>query len=569
MLMKKVLYVLTAMLMVAVACKKGETPDPTPGPGPEPEPQPEAASLTLVTPAIVDLDAESGIYTIKFTTNKDWTATVDAEDGTVVLGATSGKQGENIELKVTYQNVSEEDMGRVFNVVIKAGDKTAEVAFFQGLVFAYMADTDAVSVSGGKVEYLVITNLEYTIKKYDGAEEAFPWAPVTIVEEDHRVKITFNVAANPDYDARYAYVKITVPAIQVPVIDEETGDPTGETEDYVERLYVYQEGNAVAAYTKALPVDIEHGELNANANVTLAYFNGKLLMSDGLNIHSFNPATGEYLGLVNVPEQLPVQSITNDDAGNVIFASAAGYGETVSIYAVSANATDFTASTLVASGVVSAWTGAPSVDNVRVKGNVNADAVITLISGGGPGCSSISYGMYWEVVSGVVGDAKYVACPADVTDTVWLSNRACLAPAGVTAADGFLYIGYDGLYTLFFYNGTDWLPVVETGLEGNEGFNSIASIEWNGKKLVAFEEMFYFPFWWSADSRIWLVDVTGDVPEVISNAPVPMIEGATPATDVNYEASTSDILMRVEDGNLAIYVVDSSIGVLHKQVYSK
>ena len=72
MLMKKVLYSLMAILMVAIACGKNDPVNPDPDPQPQPDPQPEAAALTLVTPAIVDLEAESGIYTIKFTTNKDF-----------------------------------------------------------------------------------------------------------------------------------------------------------------------------------------------------------------------------------------------------------------------------------------------------------------------------------------------------------------------------------------------------------------------------------------------------------------------------------------------------------------
>ena len=271
-----------------------------------------------------------------------------------------------------------------------------------------------------------------------------------------------------------------------------------------------------------------------------------------------------------MPETLPVQCITNDDAGNVLFANGAAYGETINVYAVKADATDFNKAVVVATGVVSAWTGAPIVDNVRAKGDVFGNAVISVISGGGAYFENTSYGMYWEIKGGVAGEAAYLACPSDITDTIWLSNRACFAPAGDSASAGFFYIGYDGVYALNYYNGTAWVHAVETGCEGNEAFNAIASTSWNNKSLVAFVEMFCFPFGWSADSAIWLVDVSdASAPKVISHAPVPMIEDAIPATDSNCEGSTSDILLHVEGDNLAVYVVDSSLGVFHKQVYGK
>ena len=545
--MKKFLYLFAAALMVAVACNKK---DPEPKPDPTPDPTPATPDLVLSTPKVVDVSAESSIYTVKFNAGKTWEASLSYFDETesgAVLSKEKGLAGDAQELKVTFQGLTEEQMGRLIQLDLKAGSTTESILLN------------------------ILTNMDVTIKKYDGAEEAFPWAPVTINQDEaaHKISLEFNVAANTGYDARTAYVKFTLPEIQVPVLDDE-GNPTDETTDMVTRFYVNQAGNAQAAYTVALPEDIEHGAINANSNVTLAYFNGMVLMSDGVTLRAYNPDNGALVTAPAVPETLPVQCITNDDAGNVLFANGAAYEETINVYAVKADATDFNKAVVVATGVVSAWTGAPIVDNVRAKGDVFGNAVISVISGGGAYFENTSYGMYWEIKGGVAGEAAYLACPSDITDTVWLSNRACFAPAGDSASAGFFYIGYDGVYALNYYNGTAWVHAVETGCEGNEAFNAIASTSWNNKSLVAFVEMFYFPFWWSADSAIWLVDVSdASAPKVISHAPVPMIEDAIPATDTNYEGSTSDILLHVEGDNLAVYVVDSSLGVFHKQVYGK
>lgn len=571
MLMKKLFLILAAAAVTMWSCQK---PAVTPtdeggkqgGEEQKTDPTPEVKDeITLISDAVVNLPTkDSQQFTVKFTTNAAWTAEADEF---ITLQKTSGEAGENIEVMAVVQSLGDEKPGRVGGILIKAGKAEASVGIMQGQVFLVDPQESEIGIEGGKVEFQVISNQEYTVKTYDAADAAFPWAPVTFDQETGMGSLA--VEPNGGYDARTAYIKFTVPGIQVPVMDDE-GNPTGETEDYVTRFYVYQAGNAQAAYTVALPEDIEHGAINENSNVTLAYFNGMVLMSDGVTLRAYNPDNGALVAAPAVPETLPVQCITNDDAGNVLFASGAAYGETINVYAVKADATDFNKAVVVATGVVSAWTGAPIVDNVRAKGDVFGNAVISVISGGGAYFENTSYGMYWEIKGGVAGEAAYLACPSDITDTTWLSNRACFAPAGDSASAGFFYIGYDGVYALNYYNGTAWVHAVETGCEGNEAFNAIASTSWNNKSLVAFVEMFYFPFWWSADSAIWLVDVSdASAPKVISHAPVPMIEDATPATDSNYEGSTSDILLHVEGDNLAVYVVDSSIGVFHKQVYGK
>lgn len=571
MLMKKLFLILAAAAVTMWSCQK---PAVTPtdeggkqgGEEQNPDPKPEVKDeITLISDAVVNLPTkDSQQFTVKFTTNAAWTAEADEF---ITLQKTSGEAGENIEVMAVIQSLGDEEYGRVGGILIKAGKAEASVGIMQGQVFLVDPQESEIGIEGGKVEFQVISNQEYTVKTYDAADAAFPWAPVTFDQETGMGSLA--VEPNGGYDARTAYIKFTVPGIQVPAYDDE-GNPTGELQDYVTRFYVYQAGNAQAAYTVALPEDIEHGAINENSNVTLAYFNGMVLMSDGVTLRAYNPDNGALVAAPAVPETLPVQSITNDDAGNVLFASGAAYGETINVYAVKADATDFNKAVVVATGVVSAWTGAPIVDNVRAKGDVFGNAVISVISGGGAYFENTSYGMYWEIKGGVAGEAAYLACPSDITDTTWLSNRACFAPAGDSASAGFFYIGYDGVYALNYYNGTAWVHAVETGCGGNEAFNAIASTSWNNKSLVAFVEMFYFPFWWSADSAIWLVDVSdASAPKVISHAPVPMIEDATPATDSNYEGSTSDILLHVEGDNLAVYVVDSSIGVFHKQVYGK
>ena len=108
--MKKVLYFLAATLVAVAACNKPEV-TPTPTPEPEPEPTPTVPDLTLSTPKIVDVEAESSIYTVKFDAGKDWTAVLSYPDGSndgAVLENSSGKAAEAVELRVTFQGLDPE-----------------------------------------------------------------------------------------------------------------------------------------------------------------------------------------------------------------------------------------------------------------------------------------------------------------------------------------------------------------------------------------------------------------------------------------------------------------------------
>ena len=584
MLMKKVLYSLMAILMVAIACGKNDPVNPDPDPQPQPDPQPEAAALTLVTPAIVDLEAESGIYTIKFTTNKDWTAEVaNAEQGSVVLGAASGKSGENIELKVTYQNVSEEELGRMFNVVIKAGDKNADVQFFQGLVFVCEDEEAVLGVSGGKAEYTVLTNLEYTVTKYDGADQSFPWAPVTITEESHKIKLVFDVAANNAYDSRYAYVKFTIPAIQVDVLDDETGEPTGETEDAVARLYVYQEGHSSIAWAQSLPADFDVANSDEpihDATVSVAKFNDMILVSDAVKVRAFDPATGAAANFA-FPEDLPVQSITNDDAGNLLVATLIPYGGVGSVYAIKASDTQMANPVRLIPWVNEAWSGSRGADKVAAKGDVFGNGIVTMIYGGVGSYGGLTYCLAWEIKNGAadvfdynewnksshrINNDAWFTSP-ELGDDLWLSNRAAFVPAGPAASDGFFYSGYDGLYNLYYYDGVEWVAVLPE--LGNWAYapNGMATTTWNGKKILAVSVMAYFPEW-GMPSALCILDVTNPkAPVVLSAAEYynPSEEYVTGAQ----ESSTTDVLLEVDGNDLYATVVDSAWGILMRVKYPK
>ena len=566
---KSLLFFLAAAMVAIAACEKPDEPTPDPGTDPGTDPVTTEDVLTLTSDSVVTIGAESEIVTIKFTTNTNWTAS--SEEDFVVLNNKSGEAGD-IELKATLQSLPEEELGRTAAVKIVAGKKDAEVIIFQGKVFIINPDELYVDVAGGEVSFTVTTNLEYSVKTYD----SFDWAPATFDKE--KGEGTFKVAKNNGYDTRYAYVKFTGPAIQFPVYDEETGEPTGETEDAVYRVYVFQNGNMKSAWGTILDESFNVGD---GATASVALFGGKLLVSDAAEVHVVDPATGKFEGTLDTGD-LPVQSITSDDAGNLLLANLGEYGALYDVYAVKADDSKLENPVHLIHCVVDAWNGSASgVDKVAARGDVFGDGVVTAMYGGVPSYGGIHYGLYWSINDGKAAEQEYNEWNPIVNqpdggwfplpvggDDIWLSNRAAFIPAGPSLSDGFFFGGYDGTYSINYYDGAAWNVSIEEAGNWGGGPQGMETIEWNGKKILAFIQMGYM--WWSEGwgmpAYVWVVDVTDPTaPEVLSCSEYyggddQLISGDT-------ENSTVDVILAVESGDLCVYAVDTSHGCLAKLLY--
>lgn len=562
--MKKFFYLAAAALVALWACDKKVDPVS--------EPDPDA--ITLVSEAVVNLEGESSISTVVFKTNAAWTASVDEEF--LVPDVTKGEAGDEVKIKVTAQNLPDGELGRYGNLTIKAGTAEAKVLFYQGKVFI-VSDDVALGVDGGVAEFSIVTNLEYTFKKYDGEDQAFPWAPVTFDEQTG--KGSFNVAKNGDYDARSAYVKFTVPAIQVPHYEyDEENDVEYEdgTEDAVYRIYVYQAGNAKVVWSKGLPAgfDVENTD-DHDATVSIAKFDGKYLVSDATKVYSVDPATGEMAAFA-VPADLPVQSIANDDAGNLLFAPLIPYGGVGKIYAVKATDTAMENPVMLIPFVNDAWSGSRGADKIAAKGDVFGDAVVSMIYGGVASYGGLSYGLVWEIKDGAAAVVDYnewnktttqalgwFTTPA-LADDLWLSNRAAFMPMGSSVSDGFFYSGYDGNYNLYYHDGTEWSVMIPE--LGNWAYapNGMASTIWNNHYVIAVVNMAYFPEW-GMPSYLVVADLTAG--EVL--AVTEYYNEADGYVTGGQESSTTSVILEVEGNDLCATLVDSAWGVVNKIKYPK
>ena len=277
-------------------------------------------------------------------------------------------------------------------------------------------------------------------------------------------EIVLNVAANADMASRSAYVSF-VPK------DEAAADMAF-------KVAVFQTGHANKVWSAEVK-DIEG--YDPTQRVKLAKYGDYILLANTTKVYLLNPADGAVVSTIDMPAGFAAHNVLVDDAGNVLIGSDAldGAGD-VTLYYV---ADPFNP---VPEPIFS-WNAGNyycvGAGNIRVKGNVKDDAVITAVVTDGAGGACLA----WEVVDGVVGDWKWTNPPY----TNWNVPSLCFAPLGATMADGFFYIGYGGDYNLQYTStfvaggGTTWAPTYVTGSSWMENYNCIATAEWNGNKYAA------------------------------------------------------------------------------------
>lgn len=241
---------------------------------------------------------------------------------------------------------------------------------------------------------------------------------------------------------------------------------------------VFQNGHANKVWSKEV-INIEG--YDAAQRVKLAQYGQYILLANTTKVYLLDPATGDVVNTIQMPEGFAAHNVLVDDAGNVLIGSDAldGAGD-VTLYYV---ADPFNP---VPEPLFS-WNAAnyycAGAGNIRVKGNVKDDAVITAVVTDGAGGACLA----WEVVDGVVGDWKWTNPPY----SNWNVSSLCFAPLGTTMADGFFYIGYGGDYNLQYTDnfvaggGTTWGVSYVTGSSWMENYNCISTATWKENKYAA------------------------------------------------------------------------------------
>lgn len=545
---KNILLSLAAATALLVSCSEKEDPTPI-----EVSITAEQVEYTVPTEG-----AEESPIEIKFNSNVDWKASFESEVEWATIHPKSGVAGD-ASVKVIVDPFKEANTSRSAVVVITGRDASLKVTLTQSGEFVpyFKVNNEnlAIGVAGGAASFTIDTNVEFETKTYDEFEI---WAPFTFNGKTG----TFNVSASKEYEPRNAYVKFTVPSIQVPAVDEE-GKETGESTAYVVRVYVSQEG----ALKKAWSFDYDE-TLVAATSVTTALAGDYFLVSTGNEVIAYNKADGKKATKLELP--LTPKGITNDDAGNVVFFTGGEYGAGEANLQVFYLPADKLTDASAAKEIINSSNGfyGYGFDNLRVTGDVSKEAAVTMLSAGAPTYGGASYAVVFEVKGGEVTTTWTGYVDATWASDIWNSRNAVAITLGTTVNSGVYFIGYDGNYNLHYNAGmspVDWQEVFVTGTDSNYGYNTIDMIEWNGHKYLYTVAMSYASSWGGAGtSYLTLVNIDNvTAPQLVASVSIDATSDVTYPTNLN-----SDVVLAVENGNLAAYVIDGGTAKVGKLVYS-
>lgn len=491
---------------------------------------------------------EEAALEVKFTSNVDWKAAFESEVEWATIKPKSGAAGDAV-VKVTADAFDEPNSSRTAVLVITGGDaEPLKVTLTQNgefePYFVVNGSELAVGVEGGVATFTIETNVEFETTTYEQFEA---WAPFTL----EGTTGTFTVAASKEYAPRQAYVKFTIPSIQV------TNDE-GETVAETVRVYVSQEG----ALSTSWSFDYDE-TLVAATSVTTALAGEYFLVSTGNEVIAYNKATGEKVSTLELP--LTPQGITNDDAGNVVFFTGGGYGgDNLQVYYLPADKlTDASAAQQIINSPNNFY--GFGFDNLRVTGDVSKEAAVTVFSAGTAGGA---YVVVFDVKAGEVATTQTDYVTVTYASDIWNSRNAVGVALGTTVKDGVYFIGYDGNYNLHYnatMSGSAWEEVFVTGTDSNYGYNTLDMIEWNGHKYLYTIAMSYASSWGGAGSAyLTLLNIDNvAAPELVANVSIDATDGVTYPGNLN-----SDVVLAIEDGQLVAYVIDGGTAKVGKLVYA-
>lgn len=396
--------------------------------------------------------------------------------------------------------------------------------------------------TGGVASLTISTNVDYSWQLSET-----PWVSVSALKD----QFDANVGANAAHTPRQAYIKFTVPDIQDPVLDAK-GNATGKTTDHVVYAFFNQEGHSQLVWQKSLSslkgVDCKPGAIHR-----IAVIGNQLGLSDGKSISFLDSTNG------NVQSSLACSaaSFAADDAGNILVADEGTNGETFKVYRLAKDGTRTEYLSLEYDAITST-----ALSNLRIKGDLGRNAVITALNDQYPSA------VVWEVKDGALQDGyrlfnlhPFGEWEAK-TGLRWSSTRnGCAAPQGTSLADGLVYLTFDGDNELYFT--TEDNVIYSSKFFGNraqENYNCIATANWNGNGYVAFAQGQLFAHGRCPDCYLFNPDSRET--EYFDHSLFGI--STTYLGTGDGKNASSDIALAVENGKLAVYVVDGLADVIYK-----
>lgn len=293
--------------------------------------------------------------------------------------------------------------------------------------------------------------------------------------------------------------------------------------------------------------------LPAGASTRLAVQGNNLLLSTGSNIYAFDRFSGEAKGEIAAPAGLTIHSLTNDEAGNLLFAAMAGPGAEFKVFR--ARSLEETPQELF-TYVNPFWCNGMS--NLRVVGDIDQKAVITAMA------DLENHWTAWQIENGAVSGDPVEGVFGCFTSTLWSTQSATIIGASTDLQDGLFALGYGGLYDLFHYDMAtgSWSSAVDTSafVNSNNNPNCLSLVEFNKARYIAFTVGTHFT--WSF-VEVYVYDAS-NISTMNDAQAFHMSSSEIMGSFVGVTGATSDVLLvPSEDGyKLSLYFIDGNYDVM-------
>lgn len=592
-----------AIAIMAIACTQEQKVDP------KVTLDASAASLTIPT--------EGGDATIVFESNVAWTAALKEAADWCTITPTSGEAGQaSIKLVATENKTND---NRVAVVVIKTGAVETEATVTQLQKDALVLNGEKafeVPFEGGEVKISVSHNIDFDVttdewivktdsKAMETSELVFavaenrgaervgtitikssvatetitvtqatfvPKLNVIFDESARHIKceggsISVTIDANIEYDvivekndwlkvsnegSVYTFSADAYQSMQGRDVSVDVVPKDKELAEFAVPFFVIQDGRVEVLWDKN-PSTLEGIDVATNSR--LAKYGDNIILANTNRAYILNPKDGSVVSTFDIPG-INANSVCVDDAGHIILANDAPYGETMSIYYLPDPAKP-------EPQLITEWSTLNyygfNAGNLRVKGDITKEAVISAIVSAGAGGALIM----WQITDGKCGDWKWTSVPYEVSNV----SYGCAVPLGTKISDGFLYAGYGGDYNIKFTHSpalgatSNWTTSYVTGYTWMENINCLATCEYKGKKYAAFTAGCHWDY---DDAEAILLDITDPAKAelVYTCSATYDVERGDPWVNLQftYGGAFSDILLYSSENELTMVYIDTNFG---------
>lgn len=451
-------------------------------------------------------DPDGGVHKVTVASNVDYYVnmeendwlTMSEENGeyTFTAAPNDGMSARDVEVRISPKSAKYISVAKTINMSQKAAGAKLDISEFEKRITCLAQSFDL--TVDANIEY------EFFYKKvvdgeYVDLTDADKWLSHSVSGKTY----TFTATENPTWEER-SVVLVFSPK-------------DAAYSDMTKTVVVYQYGHAFRMWMKQLAA-IEG--YDSSQKVRLALYGDKLLLANTTNVYLMNPATGEVETSISMPSGVNAHSVLVDDAGNVMIAADALFdSERNDIELVLYHLPD--PMNPVPEEVFSYNIGnyyGSQTGNVRVKGDIKKNAVITAVVSDGQDEDNPEDGavLMWEIKDGVCSDWTWTNAPY----TAWGIESLCAYPLGNTLADGIYYIGYGGDYNLKYaadlvmkpeigddgnyVEMTDWSTAYVTGSSWMENYNCISTATWKGNNYAAIMMGCHFDY---DDADMLLLDI--------------------------------------------------------------